>query len=128
MKRRKLNGKENDQLRNLKHENDRLKRENNRLKKQLARIDIETLMDLEDIEDHRERREASDRDIQRKEDMYRKKWSCHECKDGILRLFVYKRLDGFVYQRKCDLCGHKTKTQKYTPDVEGYIDPEKVEK
>ncbi len=48
-----------------------------------------------------------------------KKWQCHKCDDGFLRLIVITRHDGKQYFRKCTHCDNRTGMQKYVEGVEG---------
>ncbi len=50
-----------------------------------------------------------------------KKWQCHKCDDGFLRLVIINRHDGKHYFRKCTHCENRTGMQKYTNDVEGIV-------
>jgi Zn finger protein HypA/HybF involved in hydrogenase expression len=118
MKRRKYNNKEQDELQKYKRENDKLKRQVSSLRKQLAKIDIgryENLQDMMQKFDAQEVKENQENDIREQE----KKWKCHNCSDGVLRLKVFERQDGIMYFRKCDNCDNRTELKKWNKNVEG---------
>jgi hypothetical protein len=117
MKRRKLSAKEDDQLRKVQRENERLKKEISRLRKELARVDIEKLVELEEIADIQERRIREKEKEKQEQAAYREKWLCHVCGRDILKLILITRPDGIYYLRRCS-CGKKTKLQKYDESVE----------
>lgn len=48
-----------------------------------------------------------------------RKWKCHKCEDGILRLIIVPGIETNRYFRKCSMCSHRTKVQEYTENVEG---------
>lgn len=108
--------KELDQLQRLKYENQKLKKENSRLRKLIQRgqADQELLHELIT-------KQNEESELEQKEKMMKNKWRCFECNEGILKIHIMKRLDGVFYWRCCSNpeCGHKTKLQRYTKDVEG---------
>ena len=118
MKRRRYNGKEQDDLQKLKRENDRLKKQVSSLRKQIARTDIDRYENLQDLIHKFDKEElAENLESQKKEQ--EKKWKCHKCSEGILRLKVFERLDGIMYFRKCDCCPNRTPMKKWNENVEG---------
>lgn len=50
-----------------------------------------------------------------------RKWKCHKCDDGILRLIIVPGLEYNRYFRKCSMCSHRTKVQEHTNEVEGIL-------
>jgi hypothetical protein len=108
--------KELDQLQRLKYENQKLKKENSRLRKLIQRgqADQDLLQEL--IE-----KQNAEVELEQQEKVLKNKWGCHECNEGVLKIHIMKRLDGVFYWRLCSNpnCGHKTKLQRYTKDVEG---------
>lgn len=104
----------------LKHENKKLKVEVKRLRKELDknRVHYESITELleeqvseEDISSKKEDREA-----------LLKRWKCHKCEHGIMRLLIIPRPDAPHYMRKCTECSNRTRLKKYTKDVEGITD------
>ncbi len=86
----------------------------------LSDVSIETVVDyfndkttgrIKDIEKvHKESQDA-----------LAKKWACHKCDEGFLRLVLIDRHDGKHYFRKCTHCDNRTNMQKYNSDVEGIL-------
>lgn len=103
----------------LKEENKRLKKENKALRKQIGRLDLdsERFNNLRELADKQYREELA----RRKEESVKKKWTCHECGKGILRLIIIPRRDGNFYFRACDACSKKTGMKKYHSEVEGEV-------
>ena len=99
--------KEQTKLQQLIRENKELKREVSRLRKDLARIDI-TYNEEENIEE-----------IESKPMVSKNKWKCFECELGNLKLIIYQRRDSLFYFRKCNNCYNRTKSKKYSSEVEG---------
>jgi len=108
--------KELDQLQRLKHENHKLKKENSRLRKLIKRGQADQELIHELITKQNEEYE-----LEQKEKLLNNKWRCYECQEGVLKIYIIKRLDGIFYWRRCSNpeCGHKTKLQRYTKDVAG---------
>ncbi len=108
--------KELDQLQRLKYENQKLKKENSRLRKLIQRGQADQDLLHELIEKQNEEVELS-----LHEKHLTNKWKCYECNEGVLKIHILKRLDGVFYWRLCsnENCGHKTKLQRYTKEVEG---------
>lgn len=108
--------KELGQLQRLKYENQKLKKENSRLRKLIQRgqADQELLHELIT-------KQNEEFELEQKENLLKNKWRCYECGEGVLKIHILKRLDGVFYWRCCSNpeCGHKTKLQRYTKDVEG---------
>lgn len=108
--------KELDNLQKLKYENQKLKKENARLRKLMQRgqADHELLHEL--IQKQNDEVAVADQ-----ERNLINRWKCYECNEGVLKIHILKRLDGVFYWRICsnENCGHKTKLQRYTKEVEG---------
>lgn len=49
-----------------------------------------------------------------------KKWQCHKCNEGVMKLTVVTRQDGKWYFRKCTIskCTNRTDLKQLTDDVE----------
>lgn len=112
--------KEYEREQRLDHENQRLKREIGALRKQLARIDLDKAANVREIlEKHYEidKRSKTKDTIEK----IRKEWECWECREGTLEINLYNRFDGTWYYRKCSNCTHRTKSQKYKPDIRGVL-------
>jgi cell division septum initiation protein DivIVA len=105
----------------LHHENRKLKQENARLRKQLARIDLDRYDTIREmLEEHDTREEAVESSHQIVETL-RKTWTCNKCSEGHLEIILYNKIADTWYYRKCTHCTHRTKSQKYTPEVKGII-------
>jgi len=112
--------KEYELLDKLKHENKKLKTEVKRLRKELDKNRVH----YDGIKDLLEQQAAEEIQVSTKEskEALLKRWKCHQCEFGIMKLIVIPRLDGPRYFRKCTECANKTKLKKYTEDVEGITD------
>jgi hypothetical protein len=108
--------KELDQLQRLKYENQKLKKENSRLRKLIQRGQAD-----QDLLHELITKQNEESELEQKEKLLKNKWRCYECSEGVLKIHIMKRLDGIFYWRCCSNpeCGHKTKLQRYTKDVEG---------
>ena len=120
---RRYNEKEYDLLQKLKHENDKLKRQVSALRKQLQRVDLDRYENLKDIIDKHYREDAAEQ-LQAEKKKLAKKWECHECRVGFMKIFTISRRDGMFYYRKCTECSNRTPTKPYTDKVEGIKDDE----
>lgn len=58
--------------------------------------------------------------------MLRKQWNCKECNEGHLEIIIFTKVSEPWYYRKCSCCTHRTKAQKYSPQVQGIIKKEVV--
>lgn len=105
-----------DQLQRLKYENQKLKKENSRLRKLIQRGQAD-----QDLLHELITKQNEEFELEQKEKLLKNKWRCYECQEGVLKIHIMKRLDGVFYWRCCSNpeCGHKTKLQRYTKDVEG---------
>ncbi len=112
--------KEYDLIDKLKHENKQLKNDIKRLRKELDknRIHYEGIRDLLE---QQAAEEAQTIKKQNKEELL-KRWKCHKCDTGIMKLIILPRPDGPRYFRKCSDCENRTRLKKYTDDVEGITD------
>lgn len=104
----------------LVQENRLLRKQLSSLRKQLARVDLDRYQNLkETIEKHyREDQAQAGQEIIEK---LKQEWQCMECKEGYLEILLFNKLDSTYYYRKCNTCSHRTKSQKYTPEVKGII-------
>lgn len=107
--------KEAELIDRLKHENAKLKRELAKIRRQMDRLNLDhdryrTLRELVHKQTQEERQSKKMKD----------KWICFECGKGTMKLQLFPRRDGNFYFRRCTTegCGHTTKLQKHTPDVE----------
>lgn len=50
-----------------------------------------------------------------------KKWKCHQCGEGVMKLTILSRPDGKFYYRSCSLspCKNRTNLKPYHDEVEG---------
>jgi hypothetical protein len=110
-----------ERLTRLKLENQKLRRQLQKLRKQLQRVDLEEYQNVRDLLESQDREDAVVEEKINRENLINK-WLCHQCQEDYLRLIVLNRPDGAVYFRKCATCGHRTKLQKYTENVEGVVD------
>lgn len=112
--------KEYELLDKLKHENKKLKMEVKRLRKELDKNRIH----YDEITDLLEQQAAEEIEVSTKEnrEALLKRWKCHKCEFGIMKLIIIPRPDGPRYLRKCTECDNRTKLKKYTEDVEGITD------
>lgn len=102
------------------HENKRLKREISQLRKQLARLDLDRYDTVREmIEEHGH--ESTAQTGQELLENLKKTWTCNDCRNGFLEIILYNKIDSTWYYRKCSNCDHRTKSQKYTPEVKGII-------
>ena len=117
--------KEYDLLDKLKQENKQLKMQVQRLRKEIDknRNNYEDIKDLLDQQAEEEIHIATK--SKKKEDLL-KRWQCHKCNQGVMKLIVLPRLDGPRYFRKCSACANKTTLKKYTEDVEGIVDEKDI--
>lgn len=101
----------------LKHENKKLKVEVKRLRKELDKNKIH----YESVTDLLEQQVVEEIQISKKssKESALKRWKCHKCEFGIMKLMIIPRPDGPHYLRKCTDCDNRTKLKKYTEDVEG---------
>jgi hypothetical protein len=118
MSKRKHCDREYDDLQKLKYENRKLKRQVSSLRKQIARINIYEYENLKDLLDKHDQEDRHQTLIEQKE-KDKKRWECFKCKVGYLKLKIFERRDGIFYFRKCNNCENRTKTQKWSEDVEG---------
>jgi hypothetical protein len=102
------------------HENKRLKRELGALRKQLARIDLDRYDGIKELieKSYQLEEELEGRQILEK---LKERWRCRECARGFLEIIIYNRPDSTCYYRQCNVCSHRTKSQRYSPSVPGII-------
>lgn len=120
-------GKEHSREQKLTHENKQLKRENARLRKELARLDLDrydTVREL--IEEHtvQNPEQSGDEWLE----SLKKTWSCRECNNGYLQIFLFNKVGTLHYYRVCSnapTCKNRTKSQRYdSSQVKGIIKKE----
>lgn len=111
----------------LVHENKQLKRDIQVLRKQLARLDLDrydTVREL--IEEHTTQNPEQSGDEWL--ESLKKTWSCRECNNGYLQIFLFNKVGVLHYYRVCSsapICKNRTKSQKYDPSqVKGIIKKE----
>ncbi len=115
-------GKEFSRLQEALHENKRLKREIASIRKQLARLDLDRHGYVKDILEEHYAAEEDQRDTGKALARLKEEWKCEKCPNGYLEINLYTRLNETMYFRKCNLCPHRTTSQKYEPDsVEGIM-------
>jgi hypothetical protein len=105
----------------LAHENKRLKQQVSQLRKMLARVDLDRYSNLKQtIEKHYQEEQAQEgQDIL---DKVKKEWACQVAGcEGYLEIILYNKIDSTWYYRRCNCCPHRTKSQKYSPEVKGII-------
>ena len=101
-------------------ENQGLKRQLQALRKSLARLDLDRYSQVRDIiEEHY----SKDRKDEGQEilDKMKEDWKCRECEAGYLEITLFSKINDTYYYRRCNLCTHRTKSQKYTSQVSGII-------
>lgn len=106
------------------HENQVLKKKVAQLRKQLARLDLDRYENVKDlIEEHYQDDKAQGQNIM---ETLKKEWACKEC-SGYLEVILFNKINSTYYYRKCSNCPHRTKSQKYDPNlVKGIIKNEKL--
>lgn len=110
--------KEIGQLDRLKHENAKLKKELAQLRRQLDRIDFSRFQNLKELVDKNDR--VAEKELEEAKILkLKEKWRCFDCGKGVLKLITYANPAGEYYYRCCDLCGKRTKSQRYTDEIEG---------
>lgn len=101
------------------HENKKLKREIAKLRKILAKIDLDRYSQVKEmIEEYRQQDSSDHIDLL---DKLKQEWKCQECPIGYLEITLFNKLAETWYYRCCSNCPHRTKTQKYSPEVRGII-------
>lgn len=97
-----------------------LKKQIGRMKKFISRIDKyhHDRVFFDDVVDEpvENKKQSKNTDID--------KWLCFACGDGQLMLVVYPRVDVLHYFRRCNNCGHRTKSQQFDESVEGLKEDE----
>lgn len=119
--RKPANDKELKEVQWLRRENQKLRKNIASLRKQLSRIDVDRYQHVCEILEEYDN-EPETFDPKEKLETLKKRWECHDCKEGILKLIMVSKLGEPYYFRKCTSCSKKTKLKKYTEDVEGITD------
>jgi hypothetical protein len=105
----------------LVHENRKLKQENARLRKSLARIDLDRYDTIREMLSEHEDKVENVQNNSNVIESLKKTWTCKECHEGHLEIILYNKIESTWYYRKCSNCPHRTKSQKYSPEVKGLI-------
>lgn len=106
------------EIKKHKAENTKLRRQVSKLRKVISRIDLDHYQFIKDLLESQEKQDQDFSQEQKKKGL-ENRWKCYDCEDGILRLVTVMKAGEPYYLRKCDSCGKKTKTKKYTEDIEG---------
>ena len=89
------------------------------LKGKTAKLDLKELMDGATKEQSlKEIESAKESTFQELE----KKWKCHKCSVGIMKLIVFGRPDGKFYIRSCNnkpSCNNRTDAKRWNDEVQG---------
>ena len=93
----------------LRESNRELKAEN-RLRSLVERSDIRRLDHLEQLANKQKNEEVKEH--------ARRDWTCFECGKGHMKIVILPRRDGVFYFRSCTLCENRTRSKKYTEEVE----------
>jgi len=106
----------NTKEKSLRLENQRLKKQVSSLRKQLARIDIDRYSTVKDMieEQYQGEQLAAGKEIL---ENLKKQWSCKQCPDGFLEIFVYNRANETYYYRICSNapdCSNRTLAKPYS--------------
>jgi hypothetical protein len=110
--------KEFNKVQKLAHENKQLKKEVSRLRKEMDKLE-HRYENLDDLVQHQYNEDYPDRKLENPLIKPAKKWNCHKCAEGMLKLVIINRPDGAHYLRKCSHCPNKTRLKKYTDGVDG---------
>jgi hypothetical protein len=110
--------KEWDEIQRLKNEVKKLRRENSKLRKVVSNVDMERYSFVQDLLVSLDYDE-NNKELTQVEKSLEKKWKCHDCSEGLLRLVILFKAGEEFYFRKCDCCAKRTKLKKYTKDVQG---------
>lgn len=51
-----------------------------------------------------------------------KKWACHNCDTGVMRLTIFTNREGSFYFRNCTQCANRTKVKPYNDKITGVRD------
>ena len=96
----------------LTQENQKLKREIGRLRKILARVDLDRYDQVREIIEEHYAEERAEEGQQILSNL-KQKWKCFECEEGFLEITLFNKINDTWYFRRCNCCGHRTKSQKY---------------
>ena len=108
----------------LQHENDRLKKTIAQLRKQLARVDLDRFSNIRDIVDNHYKQEDAAKHAEKEKeslDALKRTWQCSKCGEGHLEIILINKMNDLNYYRKCTVCSHRTKLQRYNKDVRGIV-------
>jgi HPt (histidine-containing phosphotransfer) domain-containing protein len=106
----------------LVQENRLLKRQVSSLRKELARVDLDRFKNLkETIEQHyQDDKRQEGQDII---EHLKQEWRCTATPgcQGYLEITLFNKINDTWYYRRCTDCPHRTRSQKYSPEVKGII-------
>ena len=103
------------------NEINQLKRQVSSLRKQLARIDLDRHSYVREVlEDHYANEEEVVDNAKLLNDL-KKSWACKECGAGHLEIILYNKIGETWYFRQCNQCPNRTKSQVYSPNVQGIM-------
>jgi hypothetical protein len=117
--------KEYTRLQEVIHENKKLKREVAHLRRQLARLDLDRLSYVHEVVQEHYADEEIEKNSTKMLANLKKTWLCKECGIGFLEIVLYNKIGEVWYFRQCSNCDHRTKSQKYTPTVQGIVKEDK---
>lgn len=101
-------------------ENKQLKQQVAQLRKQLARLDLDRYQSVKDMLEEHSPESQPEFGAEFLENLKRT-WLCDDCRNGYLEIILYNKVESTWYYRKCTNCPHRTKSQKYSPEVKGII-------
>jgi len=97
------------------YENQKLKRTISSLRKQLARIDLDRYDSVKEIIEQYYQEDRAEEGKAVLETL-KKQWSCKECEDGTMEIYVFNRAGGTFYYRICSsapICTNRTLAKPY---------------
>lgn len=108
--------KEFSKVQKLANENKQLKKEVGRLRKEMDKLEHR----YSNLDDAVQQQYDEEYPITAKDmEAQKKKWACHKCSKGVLKIIIVNKMGKAYYLRKCNSCPHKTKLQPYTKEIDG---------
>jgi len=106
----------------LLNENKKLKQTIGQMRKHMARMELNR-HDYESMKELMEEHQTEAEPVFGANflDNLKKTWLCNDCRQGHLEIILYNKIDNTYYYRKCSNCPNRTKSQKYSPNVQGII-------
>lgn len=98
-----------------------LKREVSSLRKQLARLDLDRHSYVKETLEEYYAHEEEVVDNKRLINDLKKEWACKKCGVGYLEIILYNKIGETWYFRQCNQCVNRTKSQVYSPAVQGVM-------